>query len=109
MNLFSSIVDYLRSAKAELEKVSWPSKADTIRYSALVLGVSIVVAAFFATLDFGLLRLVDSALIARDAGVAPAAAAPTPTTPAITPTLEFGTGTNTIVPVAPTTPSGTAQ
>lgn len=43
-------------------KVTWPSRKETIRYSVLVLSVSLSVAIFFAVLDFGLGKVVDSAL-----------------------------------------------
>lgn len=45
---------YLRESKEELEKVTWPSRKETIRYSALVIAVSIVMGAFFAGLDWAL-------------------------------------------------------
>ncbi len=45
---------YLRESKEELGKVTWPSKQDVIRYSTLVIGVSVAVAAFFAGLDWAL-------------------------------------------------------
>lgn len=106
MNVFSSIVDYLRSAKAELEKVSWPSKGDTLRYSGLVLSVSVVVAAFFASLDFGLLKIVDAALLAGNPTQV-SAPAPETSAPAVTPTLEFASGTEQTVQLV--APSGTAQ
>ncbi|MDO8617874.1 MAG: preprotein translocase subunit SecE [Candidatus Uhrbacteria bacterium] len=72
-----NIVEYLKSSKAELEKVSWPSRQDTIRYSALVVVVSVVVAVFFAALDFGLSKGVEGLLVR---GVAPATAQTQPTT-----------------------------
>ena len=64
MNPVQSIVDYIRTATAELKKVAWPSRKDTIRYSALVIGISVVVAAVFAALDTGLHTGVQ-ALLAR--------------------------------------------
>lgn len=67
--MFSKLVEYLRSSKSELEKVSWPSRKDTIRYSSLVLGVSIIVAIFFAGLDYGLNGLVSAMLQGRSAPV----------------------------------------
>ena len=65
MSLLTTITDYFRTSKSELEKVSWPSRQDTIRYSALVIGISILVAAFFAVLDSGLTKLVDATLTVR--------------------------------------------
>jgi len=45
---------YLRESKEELEKVTWPTRRETVRYSVLVIAVSIVVGAFFAGLDWAL-------------------------------------------------------
>jgi preprotein translocase subunit SecE len=53
MNVAQKLVEYLRASKDEVKKVSWPSRKDTIRYSALVIGASVVMAAFFAGLDSG--------------------------------------------------------
>lgn len=66
MNPISSFIIYLRSAKAELEKVSWPSRQETIRYSVLVCAVSIATALFFATVDLGLSTAVDRILQLRN-------------------------------------------
>ena len=48
------LISYLREAKEELQKVSWPSRMATVRYSLLVIGVSILMAGFFAGLDWAL-------------------------------------------------------
>jgi len=45
-------INFLREAKEELQKVVWPSKQDTIRYSITVIAISVGVAAFFSILDF---------------------------------------------------------
>ncbi len=63
MNLYQKTVEYFRSAKAEMFKVSWPSRRDTMRYSGLVIGICVVVAAFFAALDYGFQTLSDSTLL----------------------------------------------
>lgn len=47
-------VKYIKEAKEELGKVTWPSKKDAVRYSAIVIGVTIALAAFFAILDWAL-------------------------------------------------------
>lgn len=54
MNPIAKTFDYFRSARAELEKVTWPSRQEIIRYTALVIGASAILAGFFAALDFGL-------------------------------------------------------
>lgn len=54
MNPIAKTFDYFRSARAELEKVTWPTRQEVIRYTALVIGASAILAGFFAALDFGL-------------------------------------------------------
>lgn len=49
-----SAVKYLRESKEELEKVTWPSRKDTTRYSVLVIVSCVVLAAYFGLLDFAL-------------------------------------------------------
>jgi preprotein translocase subunit SecE len=90
MRIVSSIVNYLRSSRAELQKVTWPSRKDTIRYSALVLSVSVIVAVFFAALDYGLGTLVTVAFSSRQAAQTEQQPAETPTTvPTPTPAPTF--------------------
>ncbi|MBM3204839.1 preprotein translocase subunit SecE [Candidatus Uhrbacteria bacterium] len=88
-------LDYFRSAQAELKKVSWPSRKDTVRYSALVIAISLIVAVSFAALDQGF-QIAVQGLLSR----APLAA---PTAP-ITPTTEPISATPSQVDA--TTPSG---
>ena len=78
MSFVQSTIEYIKSSKAELEKVSWPSRQDTIRYSALVIVISVVVAVFFAVLDFSLGKAVDG-LLSR--GTPPPAQTQTQTAP----------------------------
>jgi preprotein translocase SecE subunit len=53
-NPIKTALAYLRESKEELEKVTWPSRKDTARYSALVIAASVAVGAFFAGLDWAL-------------------------------------------------------
>ncbi len=66
MNLLKILTDYLRSVQSELRKVSWPSQRDTIRYSAIVIGISLITGAFFATLDYEFNLLSRAGIAARD-------------------------------------------
>jgi preprotein translocase SecE subunit len=63
-NPFAWVASYLREAKEEMEKVTWPSQSTTVRYSIVVVAVSVGIAAFFAGLDW-LLNLGLKELIAR--------------------------------------------
>ncbi len=64
-NPFAGLVAYLRSAKIELEKVSWPTKEETTRYSALIISASVIAALFFGALDIGLSRGVQAIINTR--------------------------------------------
>lgn len=65
MNLKENkIVKYFYEAKEELEKVSWPTRNETLMATLLVIGVSVGTAVFLGALDFGLNKAL-SALIAR--------------------------------------------
>lgn len=48
----NKILAFIKEARIELRKVNWPTRAQTIRYTSLVIGVSIGVALFLGVLDF---------------------------------------------------------
>jgi len=52
MSIGSKISEYFATSKVELQKVVWPTKRDTFRYSVAVIGVSLSIALFFGVLDF---------------------------------------------------------
>ena len=65
MNLKENkVIRYFYEAKEELEKVSWPSRKETLMATLLVIAVSVGTAVFLGALDFGLNKAL-SALIAR--------------------------------------------
>ena len=50
---------FLQEVRAELEKVVWPTREQTIRYSILVIVVAVVVGLFLGGLDYLLTLLQD--------------------------------------------------
>lgn len=48
----NKIEQFLKEARAELMKVNWPSREQTINYTLIVIGVSIATAAFLGSLDW---------------------------------------------------------
>ncbi|HPN96461.1 MAG TPA: preprotein translocase subunit SecE [Candidatus Moranbacteria bacterium] len=48
----NKITQFLKEARAELMKVNWPTKEQTIRYTMTVIGISIAVAIFLGGLDY---------------------------------------------------------
>lgn len=51
--MFEKIKNYLVGSYAEMKKVTWPTKEQTINYSLVVIGLSAFTALFFALLDYG--------------------------------------------------------
>jgi preprotein translocase subunit SecE len=56
-------IQYVRESREEMGKVTWPSKQETVKYSLVVIGLSLVVAAYFFGLDklfsLGLEKLIE--------------------------------------------------
>lgn len=52
MNIFDKLKNYLIGSYAEMKKVTWPTKQQTINYSLVVVGLSVGVALFFTALDY---------------------------------------------------------
>lgn len=50
--MFTAIKNYFVGAYQEMKKVNWPTKNQTINYSALVIGLSVGMAIFFGILDY---------------------------------------------------------
>ena len=46
------VLTYLQESKAELKKVTWPTRKETIRHTALVVGISLGLAAFLGVADY---------------------------------------------------------
>ncbi|MDD5032827.1 MAG: preprotein translocase subunit SecE [Candidatus Pacebacteria bacterium] len=49
--MFEKLVNYLKGTKAELGYVNWPTKKQTVNFTLLVIGVSLLVAAFLGFFD----------------------------------------------------------
>ena len=58
----NTLFKYLRESKEELEKVTWPTQKQTVRYSILVIVISIALALYFGVVDY-LLNLGLEALL----------------------------------------------
>ncbi len=52
MNIFTKIATFLKEVRIEMKKVNWPTREETIRYTLIVIGVSVAVAIFLGGVDF---------------------------------------------------------
>ena len=50
-SMINKALQFFQEAKAEMLKVNWPTKKQTLNYTGLVVAVSIVVACFLGGLD----------------------------------------------------------
>jgi preprotein translocase subunit SecE len=58
-----AILTFLSEARVELARVNWPSQKEVIRYTVLVVVISLSVAFFLGALDFLFSFLVDKYLL----------------------------------------------
>ena len=52
MKFLEKIIAFLKEVRMEMKKVNWPSRQETLRYTLIVVGASLVVAAFLGGLDY---------------------------------------------------------
>jgi len=50
--MLNKIVTFLKEVRLEMKKVNWPTRQETLRYTLIVIGISVVVAIFLGALDF---------------------------------------------------------
>ncbi|MBI2624219.1 preprotein translocase subunit SecE [Candidatus Parcubacteria bacterium] len=49
--MWQRIVTYLKESRAEFARVNWPTRQQTIRYTLIVVGFSLAMAAFLGGVD----------------------------------------------------------
>ncbi len=59
----NKVINFFVEAKGELMKVNWPSQKDLIRYTVLVVVISLAVAIFLGALDTLFSYLVERFLL----------------------------------------------
>lgn len=52
MSVFSDFIGYFKASKAEFKQVNWPTRKETIRFTIIVIAVSLGTAAFLGGLDY---------------------------------------------------------
>jgi len=60
--MVNKLIQYLLDSKAELKKVTWPTKNELIKHTLIVIGLSLFVAAFLGVLDLGFAKLLTQLL-----------------------------------------------
>lgn len=64
-NFPKKLVSFLKEVRLELKKVNWPTRKETIKYTLIVIGASLIVAAFLGGLDYILQTLLNRFIVDR--------------------------------------------
>jgi preprotein translocase subunit SecE len=48
----NKIIAFIKEARVELRKVNWPTREQTVKYTGIVIGLSLAVAIFLGALDY---------------------------------------------------------
>ncbi|MEK7599201.1 MAG: preprotein translocase subunit SecE [Patescibacteria group bacterium] len=59
MDFLRKISDYIKSARLETKNVNWPTRRETVRFTFLVIGISVAVAVYLGFLDFIFVNLLE--------------------------------------------------
>ena len=59
----TNITNFLKEVKVELGKVNWPTKQQTVLYTLVVIGMSVVTALFLGMIDLGFQKILNKFLI----------------------------------------------
>jgi len=62
-NLPEKSKKFFKEVYWELKKVSWPNRSELLEYTALVIFITIVVAAFLGALDFIFIKLINKIIL----------------------------------------------
>ena len=61
--IFPKIISYLKEVKIEAKKVNWPTRKEILKYTLIVIGVSIMVAILLGGLDFVFIFLLNKFIL----------------------------------------------
>ncbi len=57
--IMNKISQFLKEVKQEIKKVTWPTRAETFRYSLMVIIASLVVAMYLGGLDYVVANILE--------------------------------------------------
>ena len=63
MKIINKTITFLKEVRLEMKKVNWPDKQEVIRYTLIILGISLIVAAFLGGLDILFTSLLEKFIL----------------------------------------------
>lgn len=52
MKVINKLSSFLKEVRLEMKKVNWPTRKEAVKYTLIIVGVSLAVAAFLGGLDY---------------------------------------------------------
>jgi len=65
MNIFDKVINFLKEVRLEAKKVNWPTQKEVLKYTLLVVGVSVVLAIFLGGTDFLFTRVLNWVILQK--------------------------------------------
>jgi preprotein translocase subunit SecE len=62
MGFLGRVREFIREVVVEFRKVTWPSRAELLNSTAVVVAVTVIIAFFLGGVDIGLARIVERIL-----------------------------------------------
>lgn len=59
----AKLVQYLKEVKIEAKKINWPTRKEAIRYTLIVLGISLVIGIFLGVVDLIFIFILNKFLL----------------------------------------------
>ncbi len=57
------LISFLKEVKVEMKRVNWPRREETVKYTLIVILITLIVAAFLGTLDFIFTTLLNKIIL----------------------------------------------
>jgi preprotein translocase subunit SecE len=61
--VFKKIITFLKEVRLEMKKINWPTRQETLKYTLIVIGVSVAVAIYLGGLDYIFNRLLEKFIL----------------------------------------------
>lgn len=57
--MMEKVKTFIKESRQEFDRVDWPSREDTVRYTLFVIGISLALAALLGGLDYIFVNLLE--------------------------------------------------
>ncbi|MCL4437639.1 preprotein translocase subunit SecE [Patescibacteria group bacterium] len=61
--MFKGIINYFKESRREFSHLNWPTRKETIRLTSVVIGFSVILAAFLGFFDYVFSAILQSLIV----------------------------------------------